>query len=86
VVELIESRMSELRALCERYQVERLALFGSALREDFDSGDSDTKRSLRRRRAPAPDATQTFGRGRTALLPERGSRGGLSSRLPAHSA
>jgi predicted nucleotidyltransferase len=30
VVDLIESRLSELRTLCERYQVERLALFGSA--------------------------------------------------------
>ncbi len=41
MVDLIESRLSELRTLCERYQVERLALFGSALREDFDSGNSD---------------------------------------------
>jgi len=41
VTELIESKRSELRALCERYRVERLALFGSALRGDFDSGNSD---------------------------------------------
>lgn len=41
MVDLIESRLSELRTLCERYQVERLALFGSALRDDFDSGNSD---------------------------------------------
>ncbi len=41
MAELIESKMSELRALCERYRVERLALFGSALREDFDAGNSD---------------------------------------------
>jgi uncharacterized protein len=27
--------------LCERYRVERLALFGSALLDDFDSGHSD---------------------------------------------
>ena len=38
---LIEARKSELKDLCERYRVERLALFGSALREDFDSGSSD---------------------------------------------
>jgi uncharacterized protein len=41
MVELIESKRSELRALCERYRVERLALFGSAVRDDFDSGNSD---------------------------------------------
>ena len=39
--ELIESKRSELRALCERYHVRRLALFGSALREDFDPDHSD---------------------------------------------
>ena len=38
---LIEARKSELKDLCERYRVERLALFGSALREDFDSDISD---------------------------------------------
>jgi len=41
VTELVESKRSELRALCERYRVERLALFGSALRDDFDSEQSD---------------------------------------------
>ena len=41
MTELIESKRSELRALCERYKVERLALFGSALRDDFDPGMSD---------------------------------------------
>lgn len=41
MTELIESKRSELRALCERYRVGRLALFGSALRDDFDPGHSD---------------------------------------------
>jgi uncharacterized protein len=41
MVELIESRMAELRALCEHHRVERLAVFGSAVRDDFDSGNSD---------------------------------------------
>ena len=41
MIELIESKRYELKALCERYRVERLALFGSALREDFDSCKSD---------------------------------------------
>lgn len=38
---LIEAKKSELTDLCERHRVERLSLFGSALREDFDSGRSD---------------------------------------------
>jgi len=33
VAEPIESNRSALRALCERYRVQRLALFGSALRQ-----------------------------------------------------
>jgi predicted nucleotidyltransferase len=37
----IEAKRSELRALCERYRVEYLALFGSALRDDFDPERSD---------------------------------------------
>jgi len=41
VTDLIESKRSELRALCERYHVLRLALFGSALRDDFDPNHSD---------------------------------------------
>lgn len=41
MTELIASKRSQLRVLCERYRVERLALFGSALRDDFDSGHSD---------------------------------------------
>lgn len=38
---LIELKRSELRILCQRHRVECLALFGSALREDFDSDESD---------------------------------------------
>ena len=41
MVELIESKSSELRVICERHHVERLALFGSALRNDFDPDKSD---------------------------------------------
>ncbi len=36
-----EYKRRELKALCERRGVERLALFGSALRDDFDPGRSD---------------------------------------------
>ena len=46
MIESIESKRSELRALCERHGVERLALFGSALRDDFDSGHRDLDFSL----------------------------------------
>jgi predicted nucleotidyltransferase len=41
MIKSIETRMHELEALCERHQVERLALFGSALRDDFDPEKSD---------------------------------------------
>ena len=37
----IEHKRRELEVLCERHGVERLALFGSALREDFDPEKSD---------------------------------------------
>jgi predicted nucleotidyltransferase len=38
---MIEASRSELIDLCDRYGVRRLALFGSALRDDFDPGRSD---------------------------------------------
>ncbi len=41
MTDLTEARRSELRVLCERHRVERLSLFGSALREDFDPMRSD---------------------------------------------
>lgn len=41
MTDLIEAKKSGLKSLCERYQVERLALFGSALRDDFDATRSD---------------------------------------------
>lgn len=41
MLEMIEGRRSELTDLCGRYGVRRLALFGSALREDFEPGQSD---------------------------------------------
>ncbi len=37
----IEYKRLELEALCERHGVRRLALFGSALRDDFDLEKSD---------------------------------------------
>ena len=37
----LEYERRELKALCERRGVERLAVFGSALRDDFDPEKSD---------------------------------------------
>lgn len=41
MLSLIEDNILALEALCERYSVKRLALFGSTLREDFDLEHSD---------------------------------------------
>jgi len=38
---LIESKMTELRALCEKYHVARLELFGSATTDQWDPQTSD---------------------------------------------
>ncbi|MBA2693793.1 MAG: nucleotidyltransferase domain-containing protein [Rubrobacter sp.] len=37
----------EIEALCERHRVERLALFGSAARDDFDPENSDLDFSVK---------------------------------------
>lgn len=41
MTDLIEARKTELRDVCEYHRVARLALFGSALRADFDPVGSD---------------------------------------------
>lgn len=41
MVELLESKRSEIAALCERYRVRRLEVFGSAARGLFDPQTSD---------------------------------------------
>jgi predicted nucleotidyltransferase len=38
---LIESRLSEVEGICRRLGVQRLELFGSAARDDFDPQRSD---------------------------------------------
>jgi predicted nucleotidyltransferase len=38
---LIERNLEEINRLCQEYQVRRLAVFGSVLREDFDPARSD---------------------------------------------
>ena len=41
MIDEIAEHRSELQALCRRYHVRRLDLFGSAARGDFDPGRSD---------------------------------------------
>ena len=38
---IVQQRLQALRELCLKHRVERLDLFGSAARDDFDSGTSD---------------------------------------------
>lgn len=42
MISLSEDKLEQLKAICEKHFVEKLFLFGSALREDFNEGsDSD---------------------------------------------
>ena len=41
MIDEIASHRAELRALCQRFHVRRLDLFGSAARDDFDPRRSD---------------------------------------------
>ena len=62
MLEMIEDKRSELIDLCGRYEVRRLALFGSALRDDFDSGRSDLDFSVEfSSMAPEEHAEAYFG-------------------------
>ncbi len=38
---LIDDKRTQIEALCRRYRVRRLDVFGSAIREDFDPSRSD---------------------------------------------
>jgi predicted nucleotidyltransferase len=38
---LLEQHLGEIRALCEKYRVKRLAVFGSAVKGTFDPQKSD---------------------------------------------
>ena len=38
---VLEEHLSEIRALCEKYRVKRLAVFGSAVKGTFDPERSD---------------------------------------------
>ena len=39
--DLIDDKLEEIVAACHRYGIERLFVFGSALRDDFKPGESD---------------------------------------------
>ena len=41
MIPLVEDKKTEIAAVCQRYGVERLDLFGSAAGEGFDPGRSD---------------------------------------------
>jgi predicted nucleotidyltransferase len=41
MIGIVEDRMAEVAALCERYGVKRLDLFGSAAKDGFDPEASD---------------------------------------------
>lgn len=41
MIDVIEARKTDLKDMCRRHGVARLALFGSALRDDFDPDKSD---------------------------------------------
>lgn len=41
MVVFIDEKLEQIAAACERYGIERLFVFGSALREDFRPGESD---------------------------------------------
>ncbi len=41
MVAILEDRIEAIRAACERFNVARLDVFGSVLRDDFEPGRSD---------------------------------------------
>ena len=41
MVELLKDKSQQIAALCEKYGVRHLHVFGSALRDDFRAGESD---------------------------------------------
>ena len=41
MVAVLENKMTDLSALCRKYDVVRLYVFGSALRDDYRAGESD---------------------------------------------
>lgn len=56
----VEAKQDGIAQLCERYHVERLALFGSALRQDFDEKRSDVNLLVRFAEMPPKDLPSAY--------------------------
>jgi predicted nucleotidyltransferase len=56
----IEQKREQLVSLCRQYRVQRLALFGSALRDDFDSSHSNLDFLVEFEPLPAGSYADTF--------------------------
>lgn len=62
MTDAIEARRTALEDLCRRHGVARLALFGSALRDDFDLDNSDLDFAVEfSRMSPSEHAGAYFG-------------------------
>jgi predicted nucleotidyltransferase len=59
-MEAIEQKREQLANLCRQYHVQRLALFGSALRDDFDSQYSDLDFLVEFKPLPAGTYADTY--------------------------
>lgn len=57
---LIEEKLEALRELCTRYRVERLDIFGSAARDDFDPESSDLDFLVEFEPMPPVDHAESF--------------------------
>lgn len=60
MTDVIEARRTDLEDLCQRHGVARLALFGSALRNDFDSGHSDLDFSVEFQLMPPHEHAESY--------------------------
>jgi uncharacterized protein len=57
---IIFDKMDEIHELCRQYKVQRLELFGSALRDDFAPERSDLDFLVEYRDMPLEDRAETF--------------------------
>ena len=57
---LIDDHRAEIEALCRRYRVRRLDVFGSAIRDDFDPERSDVDFLVEFQRGTSPLRLQTY--------------------------
>jgi len=58
--ELLQAKLQPLRELCERYGVEKLELFGSAARGEFDPAHSDLDFIVQMKRRCEPGYARRF--------------------------